>query len=227
MTAAQTGTAPADPAAPDLDQLARIFVEAFPRLDVDDQGLAITLYRLLAEGEPVSRERLARAFARPAKAVSHTISQWPGVFYDESDHIIGFLGLTIKETRHRLQVNGITVYTWCAWDTLFLPQLLNATATVTSTCAATGEEIRLTVSPSRIEAVDPHDIVVSFLTPDEHELRENIITSFCPFVYFFRSRKDGGAWVAEHDGTFLLSLDDAFIVGKKKNAKRFKESLRK
>ncbi len=180
---------------------------------------------LLAEGKPVARERLARAFARPAKAVSHTLSQWPGVFYDESDQIIGFLGLTVKQTHHRLKVNGITVYTWCAWDTLFLPQLLNATATVTSTCAATGEQIRLTVSPARVEVTDPADIVLSFLTPDESELRENTITSFCHFVHFFRSRKDGDAWVAEHDGTFLLSLQDAFTVGKKKNELRFKDVL--
>lgn len=225
MTAAQTGTAPADPAAPDLDQLARIFVEAFPRLDVDDQGLAIKLYQLLAKGKPVSRERLAQALGKSTDAINQTLSQWPAVFYDESGHVVGFMGLNIKETRHRLQVNGITVYTWCAWDTLFIPQLLNATVNVTSTCAATGEEIRLTVSPSRIEAADPHDIVVSFLTPDENELRENTITSFCHFVYFFRSRKDGDAWVAEHDGTFLLSLDDAFMVGKKKNATRFKDVL--
>ncbi len=179
----------------------------------------------MAKGKPVSRDRLAQALGKPTDAVNHTLSQGPGLFYDESDHIIGFLGLTIKETHHRLKVNGITVYTWCAWDTLFLPQLLNVTATVTSTCAATGEEIRLTVSPSRIEAAEPHDIVVSFLTPDENELRENTITSFCHFVHFFRSRKDGDAWVAEHDGTFLLSLDDAFMVGKKKNELRFKDVL--
>jgi alkylmercury lyase len=211
--------------APDLDQLARIFVEAFPRLGVDDQGLAIMLYRLLAEGKPVSRERLARAFAWPAKTVSQTLSQWPGVFYDESDQIIGFLGLTVKQTHHRLKVNGVNVYTWCAWDTLFLPRLLNATATVTSTCAATGEKIRLTVSPARVEATDAADIVLSFLTPEKNELRENTITSFCHFVHFFRSRKNGEAWVAGHDGTFLLSLQDAFIVGKKKNELRFKDVL--
>ncbi|MFQ5761346.1 MAG: organomercurial lyase, partial [Acidiferrobacterales bacterium] len=116
-------------------------------------------------------------------------------------------------------------YTWCAWDTLFIPQLLNRTVNITSTCAATGEEIKLTVSPTRVEAVEPSDVVVSFLVPEEKQLRENITASFCHFVYFFRSRKDGEAWIAEHDGTFLLSLDDAFMVGKKKNAIRFKDVL--
>ena len=56
-------------------------------------------------------------------------------------------------------------------------------------------------------------------------LRENTITSFCHFVYFFRSRQDAEAWIAEHDSTFMLSLDDAFMVGKKKNAARFKDVL--
>ncbi len=225
MTTTHTSVVQAIQPPPDLDKLAKIFVAAFPELDAEGQGLAMTLYRLLSEGQAVSYERLAQVLNTPTETVSQTLSQWPAVFYDESDHIIGFLGLTIKETRHRLHVDGATVYAWCAWDTLFIPQLLNATVNVTSTCAATGEEIRLTVSPSRIEAADRHDIVVSFLTPDENELREKPITSFCHFVYFFRSREDGETWVEEHDGTFLLSLENAFVVGRKKNALRFGDAL--
>ena len=97
----QTSTAEAVQVVPDLDKLAETFVQAFPRLDVEDQRLALELYQLLAEGEPVPRERLAQALGRSTEAVNQTLTQWPGVFYDESGHIIGFLGLTIKETRHR------------------------------------------------------------------------------------------------------------------------------
>ncbi|GMQ89948.1 MAG: organomercurial lyase MerB [Gammaproteobacteria bacterium] len=225
MTTTHTSMVQAIQPPPDLDKLAETFVAAFPGLDAEGQGLAMTLYRLLSEGQAVSYERLAQALNTPTETVSQTLSQWPAVFYDESGHIIGFWGLTVKKTRHRLHVDGATVYAWCAWDTLFLPELLGATATVTSTCAASGGQIRLTVSPTRIEAAEPGDVVVSFLVPEKEELRKNVTTSFCHFVYFFRSRKDGETWVDEHDGTFLLSLEDAFVVGQKKNALRFGDAL--
>ena len=92
---------------------------------------------------------------------------------------------------------------------------------IVSACAASGEEIMLTVSPAGVQAVEPSDVVLCFLAPDQSALREDITTSFCHFVHFFRSRKDGDTWVSEHEGTFLLSLDDAFMLGKKLNAARY------
>jgi hypothetical protein len=44
-------------------------------------------------------------------------------------------------------------------------------------------------------------------------------------VYFFRSREDGETWVSEQEGTFLLSLQEAFTVGQLMNAARFSETL--
>ncbi len=211
----------------DLNELTDLFVDSFPQLSVDDQRLALKLYRLLAQGEPVSSDRLAEALGRSTDSVNLTLIQWPGVFYDESDCIEAFLGLSVGKTPHRLRVDGRTVYTWCAWDTLFLPELLNATAIISSACGATGEVIKLVVSPSGIQTVEPDEVVVSFLIPDVNELQENITASFCHFVYFFRSREDGEAWVTEHDGTFLLSLEEAFAVGQKMNAARYKDTLGK
>jgi alkylmercury lyase len=212
---------------PDLNELANLFVDSFPQLSVDDQRLALKLYRLLAQGEPVSSDQLAAALGRSTDSVNQTLIQWPGVFYDKSACINSFLGLSVEKTPHQLMVNGRSVYTWCAWDTLFLPELLNTTAKISSACGATGEVIRLMVSPSGIQTVEPGDVVVSFLIPDEYDLRENVIASFCHFVFFFRSREDGEAWVAEHDGTFLLSPEEAFTVGQKMNAARFNGTLEK
>jgi len=206
---------------PDLNQLANIFVEAFPRPSIDHQHTTLKLYQLLAEGEPVTKHRLARVLGKTTDSVSNILSQWPGVFYDECDRIVAFLGLSLQKTPHQFTVNGITLYTWCAWDTLFIPELLNETASILSTCGTTGQKISLTVSPAGIEAVEPGYVVVSFLIPDILDLREKLTTSFCHYVYFFSSRSDGETWVSRHDGTFLLSLEEAFIVGQKMNAARF------
>jgi len=209
----------------DLNKLANLFVDTFPQLSVDDQHLTLKLYQLLAEGEPVSYSRLSKALGQSTDVAKETLAQWPGVFYDESDRIVAFLGLSVEKTQHQLVVNGRTVYSWCAWDTLFIPELLNATINISSICGASGEEVKLTASPSGIESVVPGDAVMSFIIPDENDLRENITANFCHFVYFFRSFKDGEAWISRHDGTFLLSLEEAFKVGQLVNAARYKGTL--
>ena len=210
---------------PNIDQLAALFVRAFPQLNVEERKLTLKLYEMLAHGDPVPHNRLAEALGRSAESVSNTLNQWPGVFYDEAGNIVGFWGLSVKNMRHRLTVNGKTSYAWCAWDTLFIPELLNAGVEILSTCAVSGTEIRLTVSPAGIEAVDPDDVVLSFLAPDESELREDVTANFCHFVQFFRSRIDAAVWVSEQEGSFLLSLDDAFMLGRKVNAARYGHDL--
>ena len=54
-----------------------------------------------------------------------------------------------------------------------------------------------------------------------------LLQAFVTIVYFFRSREDGETWVSRHDGTFLLSLEEAFTVGQKMNAAKFDEALAK
>lgn len=205
--------------------LARVFIEAFPVMAASDQRLALTLYRLLAKGRAVSPEDLASALARPVENIQRTLGQWPGVFYDDRGRVVGFCGLSVEEMKHCLEVNGTIVYAWCAWDTLFLPALIGASAAVFSRCAQTDEPIRLTVSPERIDSLEAASVVISFLEPDERELRENVSASFCHFVHFFRDREAGSRWTARHPGTFLLTLDEAFEIGQRVNVTRYRDVL--
>ena len=207
------------------DVLARLFVEAFPTLDARGQRLALALYRLLASAQPVSPADLANTLDRPVEDITRLLDRWPGIFYDDAGAVIGFWGLTVKETPHRLEVNGQTVYAWCAWDTLWLPALLDTTADVISRCAATGEAVRLRISPARIESVEPTSVVVSFLEPEVGELRERATTSFCHFVHFFRDHEAGERWTAAHPGTFLLPQEAAFDLGQRVNAARYRKIL--
>ncbi|MHB1142333.1 MAG: organomercurial lyase [Sulfuricaulis sp.] len=210
----------------DHDALARVFVDAFPAMDAGHQRLALALYRLLAEGHAVAPARLADTLDSPVEDIEHTLGEWPGVFKDDQGHIIGFWGVTVKEMPHHLEVNGNTVYAWCAWDTLFLPALLDATVKVASRCAQTGEPVQLTVAPERIESVEPASTVVSFLVPDARKLREHVTTSFCHFVHFFRDSETGSHWTGAHLGSFLITLDEAFDIGWRVNAARYRDTLR-
>ena len=90
-----------------------------------------------------------------------------GMQTDESGNILG-AALTVHETPHRCRIAGKQLYAWCALDTLFIPGLLGETADVESTCPSSGDAIRLTVSPERIDACEPSSIWLSVFLPGSY-----------------------------------------------------------
>ncbi len=211
-------------AAVSLKELADKIVGAFPPSDPVSRQVAVSLYRLLAEGKPVPIGRLANTLDLPGETVSLGLSRIPA-FYDDQGAVIGFGGLTVAEMPpHIFRVEGRTLYTWCAWDSLFIPGILGKAAEVTSRDPITHTPISLTVAPDRVKHVRPKSTVVSILTPDRTFDRD-VIVNFCHFVHFFSSQEAGEAWIARHPGTFLLSVKDAFALGQLTNARNFGDAL--
>jgi alkylmercury lyase len=211
-------------AAPDINELADRLVGAVARFDSKSQLVAVKLYRLLAEGSPVLLARLANALNLPVETVSEILSRY-ATFSDGQGAIIGFGGLTVAEMLpHRFQVEGRTLYTWCAWDSLFIPGILGKRAHVTSRDPVTHTPISMTVAPDGVTDIRPQGAVVSFLAPDRTFDRD-VIANFCRFVHFFSAPESGGAWTADHPGTFLLSVEDAFVLGQLTNARKFGDAL--
>ena len=203
-----------------LDDVAARIVGVFPELDRIEQHLSLELYRLLAEGQPVSRAVLAQRVRIPMETVDQILDGWPGVFSNVHRQVVGYWGLAIPAayaSPHRFTINGRTLSAWCAWDTLFLPQLLGQTAEVDSTGPNASDRIRLTVTPERVERVEPVDAHMSFLLPDAAEVQKDVLTTFCHFVHFFPSRQSAESWCAQHPGTFILSIDDAHTLARRKN----------
>jgi alkylmercury lyase len=210
---------------PDIDALAGILAAAMPRLDATEQQIALTLIGQLALGAPVSVSHLAGAAELSEVQITNTLDHLPGVFRDEEHRVVGFMGLTVVEMgHHRIYLDGRPLSAWCAWDTLFLPELLGETAYVTSRSPNSGAEISLTVTPTGPTDLAPADTVVSFLLP-ETEFDAGIIQRFCHFVHFFASPEDGARWTAEHPGTFLLTVEDAYRLGELTNRAAFGTAL--
>ncbi len=205
--------------------LAERFVTLFPRLDSETRRIAKNIYRLLAGGEPVAFGNLAAAAGFAEDRVREVVEGWPGVYYEDG-RIIGFWGLTPRVfSKHRLEVEGRGLYTWCAWDTLFIPKILGKIAQVESPDPMTGEAVRLTVTPDGIEGLEPADALMSMLAPAE-DILDDIVAKLCHFIFFFAGRESGERWTAQNPGTFLMTLSEGFELGRLKNEARFGDSLR-
>jgi alkylmercury lyase len=137
--------------------------------------------------------------------------------------VLGFGGLAVTPMHHRFEVDGRELWTWCAWDSQFIPEILGRTAHVASPDPESGEIVRLVVSPNEIKSVEPAKAVISFIRPEQifGASAANVISGFCHFIFFYASPASGERWIARNSGTFLCSLDDAFALAKRFNAHNF------
>ena len=193
-------------------------------LDEQGQRLQLTLFRLLSEGQPVESARLAQRAGLPVADIVEALGGWRGVHTDEDGRVVAFRGLSLVEAPHRLIVDGRTLYAWCAWDTLFLPELIGRPAEIESTCPATAETITLRVGARGPADVTPPEAVLSFLLPGSL-FGEDTLGSFCSFIHFFVSPQAAEKWTATRPHTFVLSIEDAFEIGRRSNAAQWGDAL--
>ena len=130
--------------------------------------------------------------------------------------MVGFWGHAISrlDPEYRLLVQGKTTYAWCALDTLFIPALIGKEVRVEASDPITGEPVSLLVDGTSARDVQPAGAVMSMVVPDG-PFGYDVIESFCHRVLFFASPSSGSTWVAEHDGSMLLSVEEAFELGRR------------
>ena len=73
---------------------------------------------------------------------------------------------------------------------------------------------------------NPQVTVMSLLIGDTEVMKTNpvkVMGSFCHHICFFESSESAAEWAAQHDkGTFLVTLDEAFELGRRFNTAQFR-----
>ena len=207
-----------------MQRLARELAAARPPLDAVQRRVAIALYRLLAEGSPVSVARLVERTGVTKRELARILDGPYGVALDEHGDVVGFWGLTLSATPHRLRIDGQALHAWCGWDSLFLPALIGASIEIASSCPATGAPIALTVTPERVAQVEPADAVLSLRHPDER-FTADTRASFCCHVHFFASPDAFATRPARDEATFAVAVDDGFEIARLVNEATYAEAL--
>ncbi|SOE97155.1 alkylmercury lyase [Burkholderia sp. D7] len=172
----------------------------------------VVLLRELSMGAPVSPATLALALNWPVERVTAALEQAVSTEWDDDGNVVGY-GLTLRETAHAFEIDGRRLHTRCAFDTLFFPALIDRAAHVVSRCAATGVSVSLTVTPNVIQDVAPTGAAVSLILPQDGP---DIRAAFCCHVHFFASVATGQKWAATHQGIEVVSVQDAFAVGRER-----------
>ena len=191
-----------------------------PDFGPDRSRLLIQTYRALAKGRPLTADQVNEIATNlgidreDAEGFLREVTE-----RDAEDNIIGVIGLSLNEDWvHRFYVNGASLRTWCAWDSLFIAPLLKQTVTIESDSPETKETVRVTVGQEGIEQTNPADAVVTVvaLDPKKHDVSslEAIWGAFCHQVYFFASREEAERWAAGREDIEVLTVEEAYELGK-------------
>ena len=153
-----------------IDEVIRVWTSTYDGLGEQEIGQRVSAFRLIARaiaaGEPVSGDSYAAQTGLSRETVSEVFRglSASGMEFDADGNLIG-AALTTVRTPHRFRVNGRDLFAWCALDTLILPGLIGETAEVVSSCAATGDEIRLRVTPGAEAEYTPAEAVLTVVLP--------------------------------------------------------------
>ncbi|MDN5861217.1 MAG: alkylmercury lyase MerB [Pseudonocardia sp.] len=168
------------------------------------------LLRLLADGRPVERERIAAATGRSAAEVDELLAGPPTPQLDDRGHLIG-LGLSLVPTPHRFVVADRVLYTWCATDALMFPAIIGQPASVESVCPVTRRPIRVEVLPDRLGPSSPDEVVVSRDLPAT--AIADLRTAGCAHGRFFAAATAAARWQDAHPHGRVRSLAEEFAHG--------------
>ena len=170
---------------------------------------------LLAHGEPVEVARLAEAVGWPVQKMNAVLAGFPRLDWDDSGRLAG-LGLTLQPTGNRFVIDGHTMFTWCAMDTLLFPLILGRPAKVSSTCPVTRQPITLTVAPEGVSRLTPATAVVSQARPSGPVA--DFRTEVCDQGHFFGFAAAAGSWQGDHPGVEVLPVAEAFEAARQWHA---------
>lgn len=179
------------------------------RANVQQLDAIPQLYRLLAGGDPVSVERLAAIGGWSVDELRAELARHPGTDWDEHGQVVGF-NLTLRPTAHTFTFDGRTVYAFCADGALELPIVLGRPGLIESPCPATGQPIRVEVTPSGVARVDPPEAVVSKVSPTEAVA--DVRAEICGLGHFFRSPAVAAGWLARNPHGYLDPVADDFEI---------------
>jgi alkylmercury lyase len=165
---------------------------------------------LLARSKAASPEVIAAISAKSPEEVRAALDRFPSAEWDEQGKVAG-LGLTLQLTPHLLELEGRTLFAWCALDALLFPILLGRPASIESPCRGTGELVHIEVTSVGIEAVEPPSAVVSIVAARD---LANFRSVGCHNAHFFSSPEAASCWLEKHPEATILSVEDTFRLGR-------------
>jgi alkylmercury lyase len=182
------------------------------QLRCEQEDLCFPIVQQVSRGRPATRAELGAGLQLDQDELERRLAHLPDTEFDRQGNIVGW-GVTLIPTSHQFQIDGKSLYTWCAFDTVLFPPSLRAEVLVQSSCAQTGHCISFVVTPEGgIKDLTPAGSVLSLILPTGPS--ECVRATFCAQSLFFQSEQAASTFLATHPEAILLSVEEAALVGR-------------
>lgn len=177
---------------------------------IQDAACRHIMRAIVETGQPLSLIHLAERSRMSQEKLATHLARISDTEFDEQGNIVGW-GITLLPTRHQFRLKELPLFTWCAFDTVLFPSLLQVEAHVQSICEATDQPITFVATPEGIADLLPVTSVLSLILPAER--CECVRSTFCEQSLFFQSEEAASPWMALHPDAVLLSVEEAAVLG--------------
>lgn len=167
------------------------------------------IYAHLLKGKPLPVNLFAEQLRIDVDEAKKVLASYGEM--DNQGKVTGFLGLSLTPTQHKLIVKGKSLYTWCAADTILLPQFLSFSALIESKDPVSGQLIQLSVDKNFLDWTDPVPLYISWVEKiDSCHIRQ----SFCERSHFFASQETAAKWRKENADTRISNVEEYFTFSR-------------
>lgn len=125
--------------------------------------------------------------------------------------VAGAYPFSSETTPHRLRLvdTGVIVHAMCSLDAVAVAAVLDTTAEIDSTCAVSGEPVRIIQQALTVAAADPADIRVGIRWQDPVGCAAH---SMCRDMIFVGAGR-APVWTGEEGDAAVLTLEEAIALG--------------
>lgn len=171
-------------------------------------------FHAVRRGERPTAARIGEKLGRDPEDVSadlRDLVSFGEANLDADGRVVAVAGLSVVPARHRLELDGQPLHTWCAYDAVGIPAALGADATARTTCAWCDAPIEVRFTAGRVDAPPPAVLWFPALWGEGDNPQE----SWCPEANLFCGKDHLEAWRSKHhtgDGE-ILDLEAAASRG--------------
>lgn len=180
-----------------------------------DLRVTVKTIQALAEGKPISPDRLAEIWEMPLEQVRLVLDgavTGGRAEIDAQGNLVGGV-LSLVPTTHRIAMGSKRLYAWCAYDAIYVPGVVGKSARIVSRDPVTGDSIRITVTHTGVAEVRPVSTVISVVGA-EADTRGGADSPRCSQMLFFGSRDSAEQWLQGRSGISVLTVEEVFEIAK-------------
>jgi alkylmercury lyase len=163
------------------------------------------LFPLLAQGRPVSPTQLAQITGIDVRTVEQALIE-SHTDRDMQGNVIELFGISQAPTLHRIQIGHVCLFSCCALVSQMVPLLLSQTATIESVDPVGHRLIRLTVSPTGIQSVEPYSAVGTLVLTSAEQVLKDVRSAFCMHVHHFPDTDSAQEFVNIDPRRYMVSI---------------------